>query len=57
MTSHRLKSALLPRSAYARSLEQLRGFVIRAIVGAEGEIGRNEAKALAEAAEKLKPPV
>jgi hypothetical protein len=37
---------------YARTLEQQ-----RAIVGAEGEIGWNEAKALAEAAGKLKPPV
>jgi hypothetical protein len=33
---------------YARTLEQQRGFVIRAIGGAEGEIGWNEAKALAE---------
>ena len=30
---------------YARTLEQRRGFVIRAIVGAEGEIGWNETKA------------
>ncbi len=41
---------------YARTLEQQRGFTIRAIVGADAEFDWNEAKALAETAEKLKPP-
>ncbi len=43
--------------SYARTLEQQRAFVIRAIVGPEGDIDWPEAKTLAEAAEKLKPPV
>jgi hypothetical protein len=43
--------------SYARTLEQQRGFVIRAIVGSEGDIDWSEARVLAEAAEKLKPPV
>jgi hypothetical protein len=42
---------------YARTLEEQRGFVIRAIVGPESEFDWSEAKALADAAEKLKPPV
>jgi hypothetical protein len=41
---------------YARTLEQQRGFAIRAIVGADGEFDWNDATALAETAEKPKPP-
>ncbi len=43
--------------SYAPTLEQQRAFVIRAIVGSKGDIDWPEAKALAEAAEQLKPPV
>jgi len=42
---------------YARTLEQQCAFAIRAIVCADSKFNWNEAKALAEAAEKLKPPV
>jgi hypothetical protein len=42
---------------YARTLEQQRAFVIRAIVGTDGELDWDDAKRLADAAEKLKPPV
>ena len=41
---------------YTRTLEQQRGFAIRAIVGADGEFDWNDATALAETAEKPKPP-
>ena len=40
----------------ARTLEEQCGFVIHAIVGTEGEFDWHDAKALAGAAEKLKPP-
>ena len=36
-------------SQYARTLEQQRGFVIRAIAGPEGDVGWAKAKALGEA--------